>query len=371
MKALGGSDMSMSINKTSAALTTVEPSTADCSRSQALGSDVGYGTALKSEGYLHTPPLIKPDSSLAIDDKEKAECIADSIQLQCSHTTSPHDQQHIQNMEEEVHHITSSEPYDDLPSVSLNEIQKFVKNLKAKKTSGLDGIGNKAIKCFPIPFLSLLVHNLQCVPKKTAIFLPSGRKPSLLSGLGKLYEKNLKARLSEHLFGKDLIIDKQFGFCPNHSCPQKALRLVEYITEGFKTKNKTVAVFFDVAKPFIKTVLTYASLIFAHAAPSTLHKLQVLQSKFCRAATNAHCCVKNSIFHRDLEHPTISKYMKDASERVFSIAEIHPNPLLSAAVAYKAPPSYHLIRRPRNSLTDPPDALTAEVERLIEINKQT
>ncbi|GBP70595.1 Probable RNA-directed DNA polymerase from transposon BS [Eumeta japonica] len=36
----------------------------------------------------------------------------------------------------------------------------------------------------------------------------------------------------------------------NHSCPQQALRLVEYISEGFKIKRKTVAFFFDVAKSF-------------------------------------------------------------------------------------------------------------------------
>ncbi|GBP55071.1 RNA-directed DNA polymerase from mobile element jockey [Eumeta japonica] len=41
----------------------------------------------------------------------------------------------------------------------------------------------------------------------------------------------------------------------------------------------------------IRTVLTYASPVFAHA-PKTLKKLQVLQNKFCRTATNAHWCVK-------------------------------------------------------------------------------
>ncbi|GBP67600.1 RNA-directed DNA polymerase from mobile element jockey [Eumeta japonica] len=76
------------------------------------------------------------------------------------------------------------------------------------------------------------------------------------------------------------------------------------------------------------------------------------------------------VLHRDLDIPSIAKYMKDASERFFSIAETHSNPLLSAAVSYEAPPPYHFIRRPRNALADPPDDFTAEVERLIEINKQ-
>ncbi|GBP61826.1 Probable RNA-directed DNA polymerase from transposon X-element [Eumeta japonica] len=111
-----------------------------------------------------------------------------------------------------------------------------------------------------------------------------------------------------------------------------------------------------------KTVMTYASPVFAHAAPKALHRLQVIQNKFCRAATDAHWCVRNSILHRDLELPTISKYMKDASKRFFDIAGSHPNALLRAAVDYQPP---HPIRRPRNVLTDPPDALTAAVESLM------
>ncbi|GBP89887.1 hypothetical protein EVAR_61165_1 [Eumeta japonica] len=57
----------------------------------------------------------------------------------------------------------------------------------------------------------------------------------------------------DHLLGNGLIIRKQFEFRPNYSCPQQALRLVEHISEGFKRKRKTVAVFFDVVKAFDKT----------------------------------------------------------------------------------------------------------------------
>ncbi|GBP67639.1 RNA-directed DNA polymerase from mobile element jockey [Eumeta japonica] len=40
--------------------------------------------ALKSDGYLPTPVLRKPDNTFAVDDREKAECLADSIEQQCS-----------------------------------------------------------------------------------------------------------------------------------------------------------------------------------------------------------------------------------------------------------------------------------------------
>ncbi|GBP30960.1 Probable RNA-directed DNA polymerase from transposon BS [Eumeta japonica] len=411
------------------------------------------------------------------------------------------------------------------------------------------------------------------------------RPISLLSGLGKVFEKILKTRLSDHLLGKGLIIDEQFGFRPAHSCPQQVLRLVEYVSEGFETERSTVAVFFDVAKAFdrvwhagliyklyslqvpdrliitiqnylanrhftfrherthstrrliragvpqgstlspllysaytndiprpsssgvqlalfaddtalfygsrnrstrftllplqraidelgqwfqkwrikgnpdksaaiqfmygkirsrlivdkntpnlkmldenipwqrnykylevtldknlhfrdhiervrnttlfykarlgamfdrksklsrrnkrtiykmcIRTVMTNASPVFAHAAPKALHRLQVIQNKFCRAATDAHRCVRNSVLHKNLELPTISRCMKDAWKRFFDIAGSHLNALLRAAVDYQPPPPSHLIRRPRNVLTNPADALTAAVESLNDVN---
>ncbi|GBP47850.1 Probable RNA-directed DNA polymerase from transposon BS [Eumeta japonica] len=121
-------------------------------------------------------------------------------------------------------------------------------------------------------------------------------------------------------------------------------------------------------KMCIMTVLTYAPPVFAHAAPKALHRLQVIQNKFSRAATDAHWCVRNSILHRDLKLPTISKYMKDASKRFFDITGSHPNALLRAAVDYQPPPPTHFIRRPRNVPNDPPDALTAAVESLNDVN---
>ncbi|GBP11455.1 hypothetical protein EVAR_92952_1 [Eumeta japonica] len=66
---------------------------------------------------------------------------------------------------------------------------------------------------------------------------------------------------------------------------------------------------------------------------------------------------------------TISKYMKDASERFFDVATGRPNPLLVSAVSYEPPPPHHFCRRPRNVLLDPPYDLTLEMEKLIDLNK--
>ncbi|GBP87927.1 hypothetical protein EVAR_100222_1 [Eumeta japonica] len=73
----------------------------------------------------------------------------------------------------------------------------------------------------------------------------------------------------------------------------------------------------------IRTAMTYASPVFAHAAPKALNSLQVIQNNF----------------------------------------ESHPNALLRSEASHEALP-YHFIRRPRNVLIDPPDALTAKIESL-------
>ncbi|GBP42263.1 hypothetical protein EVAR_16359_1 [Eumeta japonica] len=64
--------------------------------------------ALKTEGYTLYPHS-KPDNSGAIDDAEIAECLADSIETQCSHASSD-DIAHISRIEEDLQNFL--EPKD-------------------------------------------------------------------------------------------------------------------------------------------------------------------------------------------------------------------------------------------------------------------
>ncbi|GBP13573.1 Probable RNA-directed DNA polymerase from transposon X-element [Eumeta japonica] len=113
--------------------------------------------------------------------------------------------------------------------------------------------------------------------------------------------------------------------------------------------------------------MTYVSPVFAHIAPKALDRLQVIQNKLCRCATNAYWCVRNSVLYTDLELPTITKLMKDASKRFFDIVELYPNALLRSAASYESPQSYHFIRKLRNVLTYPPNVLTSVVESLMKM----
>ncbi|GBP57220.1 Probable RNA-directed DNA polymerase from transposon BS [Eumeta japonica] len=174
-------------------------------------------------------------NEMAIDDAEIAECLADSIETQCSRflrTTSL-----ISVASRKRFSKTSLEPEDDLAPVSLSEVQTLVKSLNTRKAPGLDGISNKAIKCFSIPLLSLLVAIINAFIKNC--YFPPAWKEAEVIGI--------------HKPGKPRDLPPSYrpiSLLSAHSCPQQVLRLVEYVSEGFETERSTVAVFFDVAKAF-------------------------------------------------------------------------------------------------------------------------
>ncbi|GBP00463.1 Probable RNA-directed DNA polymerase from transposon BS [Eumeta japonica] len=194
----------------------------------------------KTEGIEYL--LLKPNNIVALGDAEIAECLADRIECQCSHAYPLHDA-HSQRIDEEIQNKTSLELKDNLPSVSLSEVQTLIKSLKIKNATGLDSISNKAIKCFHLPLLGLLVaiYNtclkncyFPLIWKKVKVIgihkpgkprdLPTNYKPiSLLSGLGKFFGKILKFCLSDHLLGKGIVIDEQFGFRSADACLQQVL----------------------------------------------------------------------------------------------------------------------------------------------------
>ncbi|GBP49537.1 Probable RNA-directed DNA polymerase from transposon BS [Eumeta japonica] len=211
-------------------------------------SNANYQSA-QNRGIYPIPPLKKPDNSVAIDDAEIAECLADSIETQCSHASPPTSL--ISVASRKRFSKTSLEPKDDLAPVSLSEVQTLVKSLNTRKAPGLDGISNKAIKCFSIPLLSLLVAIFNaCI--KIAIFLLPGRGGA-------------SPPLSRVCLG------------------------------GFETERSTVAVFFDVAKAFDRQT------DISHLGMSALTRQDVLsEQEFLKAPPSLLCCTpRTQTMYRD------------------------------------------------------------------------
>lgn len=123
-------------------------------------------------------------------------------------------------------------------------------------------------------------------------------------------------------------------------------------------------------KTCVRPILTYASVVFAHANSTALYQFQVLQNRFLRRAVGAPWYMRNLDLHYDLGLPTVAKFMKDASRRFFNNAPHHPNPLLRSAVNYVPLVGVlSRLRRPRHVLTDTDDSITAALAAREEIRR--
>ncbi|GBP87447.1 hypothetical protein EVAR_61487_1 [Eumeta japonica] len=86
------------------------------------------------------------------------------------------------------------------------------------------------------------------------------------------------------------------------------------------------------------------------------------------STSRLHVILLYSAYVNDIPQSSTSVQLVLFAERFFDVVSNHPYPLLVSAVTYELPPLHHFSRRPRNVLIDPPDDLTVEVEKLIELN---
>ena len=81
--------------------------------------------------------------------------------------------------------------------------------------------------------------------------LASNYRPiSLLSCLGKIYERFLYAYLMKELVAKNFLNANQAGFTKGRSTQEHLLRLSQSVSNGFKKRNCTLGLFLDVKAAF-------------------------------------------------------------------------------------------------------------------------
>jgi hypothetical protein len=543
--------------------------------------------SFKADTVVSMPPLRRPDDTVAFDDDEKSECLADSLEAQCSPSTLPCDPDHIAHVDREVERLSAAPPSTALTPTTVDEVQSLIRGLKPRCAPGADGISNKILKNLPAQLICLLVaifnsamanHIFPAVWKEADVIgihkpgkdasVPSSYRPiSLLNSIGKLYERILLTRLKDYVFANNILINEQFGFRPKHSCINQVHRITEHVLSGFSSHphRGTGALFFDVAKAFdkvwhngllyklyklkipdslvlilrdylsnryfrfrvegtrssprplragvpqgsvlspllfslyvndiartqgvhlalfaddtalfythknrahvakklqtaantlgewfrtwrievnpeksaavffsrsckplppdiklfdrripwvkkvkylgvtldrylsfaphiievrnrayfvlgrlfhligkrskmslrnkcllytacVRPIMTYASVVFAHASKSNINKLQVIQNRFLRRATGCPWFVRNVDLHRDFNLPTVKQFMKDVSRRYFDMVPHHSNPLIAGVADYTPAPRATLAsRRPRHALLDSDDEIT-------------
>lgn len=153
----------------------------------------------------------------------------------------------------------------------INEVEtkKYIVELKCNKSPGFDEITANTLKevadyiALPLTnIINLSFESSECPDHfKTAIVKPlykggdkelieNYRPISLISNLGKIFEKALKYRLVDYLTKSNLLSNRQFGFKQNTSTQDAIAQLTNLIYKNIDNSDPTIAVFIDLAKAF-------------------------------------------------------------------------------------------------------------------------
>lgn len=153
--------------------------------------------------------------------------------------------------------------------ITVDEIHEAISKAKCKKAPGPDGIPNEALKhLWPINQMALYnvfnnalrnrlfprqwkVADLRIILKsddRNREDVGSYRPISLLSAIGKIYERIVVARIEKSYAEKNLASDRQFGFKVNRSTEDALLAMLR----GIETSEKKyiVAIFADIEGAF-------------------------------------------------------------------------------------------------------------------------
>lgn len=157
-----------------------------------------------------------------------------------------------------------------IPLLRNIDVEREVKLLKNNKAPGPDAISNRSLKHLPdegytlfrdimnaclrlgyFPKLWKSAHVITiCKPKKPAKEVKSYRPISLLSSLGKLFERLLLPRFQQHIQERQIILNHQFGFRPGRSCTQQLFRVTGLIRKAIKARKSAGMLSLDLQSAF-------------------------------------------------------------------------------------------------------------------------
>ena len=168
-----------------------------------------------------------------------------------------------------------SEEGDASPLVApptVDEVADHLSKCKTRSAAGLDGVGYALLKKAPMSYLAYIAKFFgACIrigyfpkawkhakvimvpkPNKDTSSAKNYRPISLLSCLGKLFERLLAGRISKYLENKGLFNKNQSGYRRGKMTSDHLLRLVEESHEGFRKGHVTASLFLDAEAAFDK-----------------------------------------------------------------------------------------------------------------------
>ena len=174
------------------------------------------------------------------------------------------------NLKDPLDYVTRKESIcRNLSLTNLSEILKLISNLDPKKSCGFDFITNKILKATSAtiaPFLVSLFNkclnngtfpNCYKTAKVTPLFKGGDRQDmdcyrpiSLLTCLGKLFEKVIATRLLNYFNTFDLFSNYQFGFREGFTTEFAILDIYEKLLYNLDKGLVTCSIFLDLSKAF-------------------------------------------------------------------------------------------------------------------------
>ena len=214
---------------------------------------------------LKTPSGLTASTSLA-----KAEALAERYDTVHSMTDNLGHPRDVIIADEELTAYMSSTAPIPLKKVTPQEIKLLISKTKNRKAPGRDGISNLALKHLPPPAIERLTDifnaclrisyfpavwkqaHIRPIPKPGKdLSLPASHRPiSLLSGLGKILEKCISHRITQHLDANDLFNPNQFGFRRGHSTVHALAKLSDRIAVNINLNKCTGATLLDASEAF-------------------------------------------------------------------------------------------------------------------------
>ena len=228
-------------------------------------------------------PLLKPDGTFTESDKERADTFAATLEkVHNVHQGDIFDDNFKEEVESTIKEheilfkplVSQIEEVDDdneiLTPITTGEIKGFLKKCKPNTAPGVNGIRYSVLKqagdpvfaalaniynaCLAIGYFPKLWKHAEGVmipkPGKDGKLAGSYRPISLLSCMGKLFEKTLAGRIKNSLEKEIFFNQWQNGFRSKRTAMEHVFRLVEETQLGFTKKWKGGAVFIDVEKAF-------------------------------------------------------------------------------------------------------------------------
>ena len=169
-----------------------------------------------------------------------------------------------------THYLNEIEsPNFQFHDVTEAQVDKIIRNLPNKTSTGFDGISNKFVKqiknCIIKPLTCIINQTLQkgIFPTKLKIAkiipvfkkddpqnLENYRPISVLPSMSKIFEKVILLQLQSHFLDFKLLYPSQYGFRERHSTEYAAIENIDRIANNLENKSLPLNIFLDLSKAF-------------------------------------------------------------------------------------------------------------------------